>query len=129
MMKLAYAACLALGLTVGVTHAAGTDCQATSTRLLDHLDKGDYAGAAADFDDTMKADLGADRLARIWPALSQQFGARGAREQPQLSQRDGRTLVITPLHYGQRLINARVSCDSDGRIGGFYIKPQQSATP
>lgn len=125
MMKLAYASCLGLGLAVGMTHAAGADCQATSTRLLDHLDQGDYAGATADFDDRMKAGLSADRLARVWPAMAQQFGARGAREQSRLGQVDGHTLVITPLHYGQKLIDARVACDADGRIGGFYIKPQR----
>lgn len=129
MMKLAYAACLALGLAVGVTYATGTDCQIASTRLLDHLDQGDYAGATGDFDDRMKAGLSADRLARIWPAMSQQFGARGAREQPQLSQVGGHTLVITSLHYGQHLIDARVACDADGRIGGFYIKPHDRAMP
>ncbi|HEY1588546.1 MAG TPA: DUF3887 domain-containing protein [Rhodanobacter sp.] len=129
MLKLACAICIALGLGVGLTHAAGTDCQATSTRMLDHLDQGDYTGATADFDDSMKADLGADRLARIWPAVSQQFGARGARERSQISQKDGRTLVVTPLHYGQRLIDARVSCDADGRIGGFYIKPHRGTVP
>lgn len=128
-MKHAYAVCLALGLAVGTAHAAGSDCPASSTRMLDHLDKGDYAGATADFNDRMKTGLSADRLAKIWPAVSQQFGTRGAREQAQISQVDGHALVITPMHYGQYLIDARVACDGDGKIGGFHIKPQRGATP
>ncbi|OOG61268.1 hypothetical protein B0E46_14815 [Rhodanobacter sp. B04] len=125
MKRIVCTTCIALGLAAGMAHAAGADCQATSTRLLDHLDKGDYAGATTDFDDRMKAGLSADRLARIWPAVAQQFGVRGTRESPRLSQADGHALVITSLHYGQNLIDAQVACDADGRIGGFYIKPHR----
>ena len=124
MLKLACTIYVALGLGVGIAHAAGADCQATSTRMLDHLDRGDYAGATAGFNDRMKVSLGADRLARIWPAVAQQFGERGAREQARLSQVDGHALVITPLHYGQSLVDARVACDADGKVVGFHIKPR-----
>ena len=125
MMKLAFATCLALGLGVaGMAHAASPDCQVTSKRMLDHLDQGNYVGATIDFNDRMKAALGADRLAKSWPTLAQQFGARGAREPVQLSQVDGHAIVVTPLHYGQHLIDAQVACDADGRVAGFYIKPQ-----
>ncbi|MFC5579716.1 DUF3887 domain-containing protein [Rhodanobacter terrae] len=126
-MKHAYVVCLALGLAVGTAHAA--DCQGASARLLDNLDRSDYADATADFDDRMKAALGTDRLTRIWAAVSQQFGSRGAREQPRLSQVDGHTLVITPVHYGQHLIDVRVACDGNGRIGGLHIRPQHGAMP
>lgn len=125
MMKLAYAICIALGLGVGMTHAAGTDCQATSTKMLDHLDQGDYAGATADFDGTMKAALTADKIAKVWQAVTQHFGARGAREPAQVSEADAHVVVVTPLHYGQSVIDAQVACDADGKIGGFYIKPHQ----
>lgn len=72
----------------------------------------------------MKAVLGADRLAKIWPALIQQMGARGAREPVQLKQVGSHTLIVTPLHYGAHLVNAEVACDADGRVSGFFIKPQ-----
>lgn len=123
MFKLACATCIALGLGVGMAHAAVANCQVTSTKMLDHLDQGDYAGATADFNGRMKAALGADRLAKIWPALAQQFGARGVREQPRLNQSGGYNVVITPVHYGQTLVDAQVACDADGRVAGFYIKP------
>ena len=125
MMKLAYAICIALGLGVGVTHAAGTDCQVTSSKMLDHLDQGDYAGATADFDGTMKAALTADKLAKVWQAVTQQFGARGKREPARVSAASAHVVVVTPLHYGQSVIDAQVACDADGKIGGFYIKPHQ----
>lgn len=123
MMKVVCASCIALGLGVGLAHAATPNCQATSSRMLDHLDQGDYAGATTDFDDTMKANLGADRLAKIWPALAERYGARGAREQGRLSQVNGYAVVLTALHYGPHLIDVRVVCDADGKVAGFFNKP------
>lgn len=125
MMKSVFAACIALGLGVtGMAHAAAPDCQVTSMRMLDRLDQGDYAGATADFNDRMKSALGADKLAKVWPAVAQQFGVRGAREQAGLSEVEGYALVVTPLHYGPSLIDAEVACDADGKVAGFHIKPQ-----
>lgn len=125
MMKSAFATCIALGLGVaGMAHASAPDCQITSRKMLDHLDQGDYAGATADFNDRMKIALGADKLAKVWPAIAQQFGARGTREQAQLSEVGGYALVVTPLHYGQSLIDAQVACDADGKVAGFHIKLQ-----
>lgn len=125
MLKLAYATCIALGLGASMAHAASTDCQVNSSKMLDHLDQGDYVGATADFNDRMKAGLGADRLAKTWPALAQKFGARGAHEPAQLSQVNGYAVVITPLHYGQSLVDARVVCDADGKVAGFFFKPRR----
>ena len=123
MLKLAGSICIVLGLAIGVAHAADSPCLATSGRMLDHLDHGDYIAAAADFNARMKAALGADRLARMWPAVAKQFGPRGVHDQATLSQVNGYAVVITPLHYGQHVIDARVVCEADGKVAGFFIKP------
>jgi hypothetical protein len=125
MMKLAYAACFALSLGIGMAHAASSDCQAVSTRLLDHLDKGDYAGATADFNDKMKAAETADKLAALWQSMPLQLGAPGMREPAQVSEVPNYVVVVTALHYGQGMIDAQVACDADGKIGGFYIRPHR----
>jgi Protein of unknown function (DUF3887) len=125
MMKLAYAACLALSLGIGTAHAASSDCQAATTRLLDHLDKGDYAGATADFNDKMKAAEPADKLSALWQSMPLQLGAPGVREPAQVSAVPNYVVVVTALHYGQGMIDAQVACDADGKIGGFYIRPHR----
>ena len=124
MLKFAVSMCIAAVAGTGLAHAADTPCQATSSSMLDHLDHGDYTGATADFNQRMKAALGADRLARMWPAVARQFGPRGAHDQATLSQVNGYAVVITPLHYGQHVIDARVVCEADGKVAGFFIKPQ-----
>jgi hypothetical protein len=124
-MKHAYAACFALSLGIGMAHAASADCQAASTRLLDHLDKGDYAGATADFNDQMKAAETADKLAALWQSMPKQLGAPGVREAAQVSAVPNYAVVVTALHYGQGMIDAQVACDADGKIAGFYIRPHR----
>lgn len=125
MFKLVCATCIAFILSpaIGVARAAIADCPTLSSRLLDHLDKGDFAGATADFDDRMKTGLSADALAGVWQSLPQKFGARGAREPARSSVTNGYAVVVTPLHYGDKLIDAQVACSADGRIAGFYIRP------
>lgn len=125
MIKLSCTACIAIAFSLGpkLATAADTSCQTLSTRLLDHLDTGDFAGATNDFDDRMKAGLGADKLGDVWQSLPQQFGARGARGTATVSMVSGDTMVVTPLHYGDRLLDAQVACGSDGKIAGFYLKP------
>ena len=122
MMKLAYTICVALGLGVGVTHAAGTACQATSSKMPDHLDKRDYLGATADFNERMKASLSVDRLAQLWQAKVQHPEIPDVRDPVQVGKVQGYDVVVTPLHYGQDHINTRVVCDADGKIGGFFVK-------
>jgi hypothetical protein len=124
-MKFAYAACFALSLGVSVAHAASADCQAASTRLLDHLDKGDYTGATADFNDRMKAAETADKLATLWQSMPKQLGAPGVREAAQASSIPNYDVVVTALHYGPGMIDAQVACDADGKIAGFYIRPHR----
>lgn len=124
MLKLAVFLCILAVAGAGLAHAADTPCQATSVKMLDHLDHGDYTGATADFNERMKAAMSADQLARIWPAVAKQFGPRGTHDQATLSRVNGYAVVITPLHYGQHVIDARVVCEADGKVAGFFIKPQ-----
>jgi hypothetical protein len=123
MLKFAASICIVLGLGSGLAQAAEPSCQATSSKMLEQLDKGDYTGATANFNAKMKDALDADRLSKIWTAMEQQLGARGAHEPGRLSEVEGHVAVTTALHYGTHLIDARVACDSDGKVAGFHIKP------
>jgi hypothetical protein len=120
---LAVLACLAICLISAGAARAESACETASTHLLDALDRGDYAGATSDFDDTMKARLLPEKLAQIWPAVAQQFGERGGRDAAAVTPAGDRTVVLTPLHYGQNTIDAKVTCDAQGKVAGFFIQP------
>jgi hypothetical protein len=102
-------------------HAA--DCKALSSRLLDNLDRGNYAAARGDFDDPMKA-LSAQQLQTFWQTLQKKLGARGARDEARQVQNNGNDIVITPLHFGGNLANAVVVCSPSGKISGFHVPRQ-----
>ena len=121
-MKLACAVCIALGLVAGTAHAVDADCRATSSRMLDHLDKRDYLGATADFNERMKTSLSADRLARLWQAKMQHLDVPGTRDSVQVGNVKGYAVVMTPLHHGHDQLNTRLVCDGDDKIGGFFVK-------
>lgn len=123
MLKFAASICTVLALGIGLAQAAEPACQASSSKMLEQLDKGDYTGATANFNEKMKDALDADRLGKIWTAMEQQFGARGAHEPGRLSVVAGHATVTTTLHYGTHRIDARVACDPDGKVAGFHIKP------
>jgi len=103
-------------------HAA--DCKAISGKLLDNLDHGNYAVAGADFDEEMKT-LTPERLKIFWQGLPKKWGVRGARDDARLVQKNGNDIVVTPLHFGDRVANAVVVCSVSGQISGFHVVPQQ----
>lgn len=121
---LAATVCVAICTLAAATAAhAESACETASIHLLDALDQGDYAGATADFDAAMKAKLLPEKLGQIWPAVLQQFGERGAHETPVVSAAGEYTVVLTPLHYGQSMIDSKVTCDAQGKVAGFFIQP------
>lgn len=105
------------------TARAETPCETLSTHLIDALDRGDYAGATADFNATMKTKLSADTLSQVWQAIPPQFGDRGARDAATTIPAGDLTVVLTPLHYGQNTIDSKVTCDAQGKVAEFYIQP------
>jgi hypothetical protein len=100
--------------------AHAVDCKTLSGKLLDSLDAGNYAAAGGDFNDQMKA-LSPQKLQKAWQTLTQQMGERGTRDVAQLIQADGKTIVITPVHFGSQVARAVVACSADGKITGFHI--------
>src|SRR3546814_9693602 len=68
-----------------------TDAVATATRLLDHMQAGDYEAATADFTTQMKNALGVDKLAAVQAQLAA-AGAETGRDEPVVSEQSGMTI-------------------------------------
>ena len=103
-------------------------CRARATSLLDEAQKGDFAGATRDFDAKMRTALPAPKLKEAWASLAQ-FGTLNARGQSHLSSAEGYTVVMIPLIFDKANLVAQVSCGTDGRVAGFYIKPIEKPAP
>lgn len=95
---------------------------ATATRLLDHMEAGEYETATADFSPQMKAALGVDKLA----AVQQQLAAAGAetsRDAPKVSAQSGMTVVVVRIHREQASVDATIAIDDGGDVAGLHYAP------
>jgi fermentation-respiration switch protein FrsA (DUF1100 family) len=104
------------------------DCPAHSQALLDALRRGDTPSITANFNATMHQAADPGRLIATWQHLPDRWGALQdlgqAQSKPGLA---ARTLVITPLHFAQRTLDAVVACDPDGSIAGLHFAPEAAS--
>jgi hypothetical protein len=102
-------------------------CAQLASTFLDDLEKGDISAAAAYFDERMKSGVGEAKLREVWQSLGNQFGKPESRGQPQTVLYQGMPVVGTPLHFEKGDLVSQVTCDHEGKIAGFYIRPLSSS--
>ena len=123
---------LGLGLLFSTRAAAqeapAIDGAAIATRLLDHLDAGEYAQAEAMFNADMAKAVPADKLKAVWESLPAQAGAAQGRGEAVSMTQDGSTSVKVPLRYAMAGLVAKLAIGADGRIAGFLIQPAEAPT-
>jgi pimeloyl-ACP methyl ester carboxylesterase len=117
----------ALMLMVSAGAVAADAPAALATRLLDHLDAGQYVAAEALFSPQMKAAVPADKLKAVWESLPAQMGAAGKRGEASSSTEGGYRIVVIPLDYANGRLQARIVLDSNDQIAGFLIQPAPAA--
>lgn len=75
----------------------------------------------------MKEAVGNAKLRQVWQSIGNQFGKTGSRGQPQTVMYQGMAVVGTPLHFSKGDLVSQVTCDRDGTIAGFSIRPLPSS--
>src|SRR3546814_19009443 len=93
------------------------DAVATATRLLDHMQAGEYEAATADFTAQMKDALGVDKLAAVQAQLAA-AGEETGRDEPAVSEQSGMTVVVIRIHRQHAALDAPIADDGDGKIPG-----------
>ncbi|GAA4861384.1 alpha/beta hydrolase [Luteimonas vadosa] len=94
-----------------------------ATRLLDHMDAGNYAAAEAMFTAGMAAAVPADKLQAVWESLPAQAGEARGRGEPEVKSRDGMHVVRVPLQHAKADLVASIAIDADGKVAGFLVQP------
>ena len=110
-----------MAMNVGAQVAPG-HARDISTRLLDHLDRGEFAAAEAMFDAALRAAVPKDTLAAVWQSLP---GAT-ARGEAELSREDATQVLRTPLHRAGTTFVATIAVDADGRVSGLLVRPVEA---
>lgn len=130
---------LTMVLSAAVPWCAGAETPAETAssnelqaaKLVQHLAAGEFASAAADFDETMLKALPAEKLQEAWKASTSKLGkfSRVASTSSSKVKRAGQELdvVVVACEFESQVIDARVVFNSDGRIGGlFFSAPRQA---
>ena len=97
MRRLAIACIAALAAMNASAQVAPDQARATAVRVLDHLDRGEFAQVEAMFDATMKQAVPAAMLEQVWKSLP----AAGTRGEPKLQASGDTQVVRIPLARGE----------------------------
>lgn len=114
------------GLLANVAAAAepATDpCMVRAQSILKALDGGEFEQARVDFDAPMQSALSAQQLGALWTSLPQQVGERLAVADGRTQAANGATIAVIPLQYAKAWLELQVSCNTDGKVGGLYVRP------
>ena len=106
--------------------AAATRIEACTIRsgdLLAAFDTGDFKRVTSHFDSRMLAAVDAQKLGEVQKSLAAQFGKLESRGTPQSVLYQGMAVVSTPMHFARGELAAVVTCDKDGKVAGFRLRP------
>jgi uncharacterized protein len=131
-MKNAFLTALAIVLALGSWFVSRQSAGKTPTpdelvgkarNFLERLDKGDFTGAAADFDETMMKVSGPDQLAAFWKEVPARLGAFRRQKDARREKLDPYDIVLVTCEFANVTLDARVVFDKEGRIAGFQFVP------
>jgi fermentation-respiration switch protein FrsA (DUF1100 family) len=91
--------------------------------------QGDFASVEARFDQTMQAQLPADKLKQAWDQITGQAGAYQEQTAVTTAQQQGYDIVVVTTRFEHGDLNLRFVFDKDGKIAGFFAQPIAASTP
>lgn len=110
----------------GTTEQSGTTPFATQERragqIVAQMRDGDWAGVVADWDATMRQKLTPDGLADVWRQLGANTGPLRAVGRPSAVRRGPFVIVDVPLAFEHGPMQARITFNRDGTVGGLFIQ-------
>ena len=125
MRRTLIACALAMAALPALAQVAPDTARATATRLLDHLDRGEFTQAEAMLDAQMKQLVPAARLEQVWKSLP----ADGSRGEADLRTEGTTRILLVPLTRGGASLNANINIDAAGKVSGLLVRPAPPAPP
>jgi len=109
--------------------AAPVDRSAAAKRFVDLLARGDFAGAVAMYDETMKTALPEARLREAWTAVNTQAGPFQKQESTRTEQAGAYQTVFVTSRFEKMPLDIKVVFDENGRVAGLFFAPAAPAKP
>lgn len=111
-------------ITVAMAEPPALDVAQAAANFLLLLDKGEYAAAVKQFDETMRMALPAEKLKEVWEgAIVAHFGPLVSLGESKVFEEAGFQIVLLRVNFERDAANARFAFDRTGRIAGFFFLP------
>jgi hypothetical protein len=93
----------------------------TATTFADNVMQNRYDALSPELDDTMKANLSADRLSQIVTSLKTQVGDVVSTGTPRKGKILEYDVIYIPYRFQHGALDMKVVFDKDGKIGGLFF--------
>lgn len=101
------------------------DNVARAKAFVETLQRGDFVGAAATFDDRMTSALPPPKLKEAWEGLAKQFGALKSIGAARAERRGPIELVYVTCEFEKTKLDIRLAFGPDSKIGGMGFQPNK----
>jgi dienelactone hydrolase len=95
--------------------------------LVTTLSRGEFAAAIADFDETMRKVLPAERLKAVWESVTKQFGPYQKQLGTRTETKDKLQVVFVTCQFEKRPLDVRVVFNAENRVSGLQFLPSKPA--
>jgi hypothetical protein len=112
-----------------ITSANATTPQgrsAAATEVVNKLVAENFEGVRANFNETMKQGLSADRMREVWRAAIAHHGAFKSQGEARNLQQEGYDVYIIRCEMKNSPMEVVIAYDRDGKIGGLWVRPAQN---
>src|SRR5436190_6853925 len=99
------------------------DPTARATTFVTALSRREFSTAVADFDETMRNVLPADKLKAAWENVETQFGQYQKQTGTRIETRDKLQIVFVTCQFENRLLDVRVVYSAEMKIAGLQFVP------
>lgn len=86
----------------------------------------DFEGVRANFNETMKQGLPAEKMKAVWRAAIAHHGSYKSQGEPRNGQQDGYDVYVIRCEMKDSPMEVVVAYDGDGKIGGLWVRPAQN---
>ena len=108
-------------------NAASDDFEAKARLFLTRLTQSNWAGAVADFDETMLKVSGPEKCAEMWRVLQGQLGAFRKQTSTRREKMGVYDIIYITCEFEKTPIDSRIVFDKKGKIAGLQFVPTAPA--
>lgn len=103
--------------------AASADAHALGDEFVDLLAKGDFAGAVAHYDKTMRTALPEPKLREAWQSVQGQAGSFKKRVRTRLEKVAVYDIALVTCEFERAKVDAKVVFNAQGEVAGLFFLP------